>query len=71
MCWHNESQQERVGTGPGARPAGGEASKQTEPLPGNLATQGPVHDREVVVRALPVCMPEARLPIASILVLSF
>lgn len=58
-------------TGPGARPAGGKVPKRTEPLPGNLATQGPVDDCEVVVRALPVCVLEARLPIVSILVLSF
>lgn len=46
------------------RPAGGEAPKHTEALPGNPATQGPADEREAVVRALPVCVLEARLPTA-------
>ena len=45
MCWRNEQLAEDLAV----RPAGGEDPKQTEPLPGNLATQGPMDDREVVV----------------------
>ena len=58
MCWRNEQLAEDLTV----RPAGGEDPEQIDLLPGNLATQGPQDDYEVVVRLLPVCCLVTRLP---------
>lgn len=67
MRWRNERPVEDLAV----RPAVGVAPKQTEPLPRNLATEGPMDDCRVVVQMLPACLLKTRLPTVSIPVLSF